>query len=96
MNESEKGPLEIYSNAVSISASVYDMVLDFRIGSLNEETKPLVRLRMSPQHAKAFFILLEKHIRGYEQVFGDINLPEDLVKSLQSGEPTVIKEDDNG
>jgi hypothetical protein len=74
---------ELYSNAVKIDVSIFDMV--FTIGLRDpdsNEIRSLLRVNMSPQHAKAFFILFEKQMRAYEDAFGDIELPDELVASL--------------
>lgn len=56
--------LDIYTNSVEVSASLYEIVLDFRLNTPTKdgvETERLVKIRMSPPHAKALNVILSKH-----------------------------------
>ena len=75
--------VDIYANSVSVTTSVYDVILAFGTRtaiSLQQGQKPLVevdekcRIRMSPQHAKSLAALLVKHVTDYEQQHG-LQLP---------------------
>jgi hypothetical protein len=83
MEEHLGSPHEIYTNSVQISASVYEMALTFGLMDPDtEETKLLTRVRMSPQHAQALYLLLGKYLKGYKDRFGEILLPDELVSAL--------------
>jgi hypothetical protein len=81
---------EFYANAVNIGTSVYDLTLNFRLqsGEQNQQTGEIIitvsaenNVRMSPQHAKALAALLVKHIKEYEKQFSiDLPLPPDIKK----------------
>ena len=68
--------VDIYANSVSVTTSVYDVILAFGTRTaitLQQGQKPLVevdekcRIRMSPQHAKSLAALLLKHVTDYER-----------------------------
>jgi len=65
----------VYSNAVFISHSPSDFVLDFAqiLPGLN---KPKVASRMivAPEHAKRLLMALNENIMKYEQQFGKIQI----------------------
>jgi hypothetical protein len=66
----------VYANDVWIQMSLWDLVMDF--GVLMESSRErlrvqgLVRIAMSPQHAKVFAELLTRNIERYEKRFGPI------------------------
>ena len=39
---------------------------------------PAQRIIMSPQHAKAFSIILQRNVQQWEQQFGEIQLPPEI------------------
>jgi hypothetical protein len=68
--------VDIYANSVSVTTSIYDVILAFGTRTaitLQQGQKPLVevdekcRIRMSPQHAKSLAALLVKHVTDYER-----------------------------
>ena len=88
-------PLEVYTNSAKVEVSVYD--LRFVFGIVGGVDRQLV-VHMSPQHALATKFLLDKFLDFYQANIGPINLPEDLVKSLQEpviGELTTFEDVEN-
>lgn len=77
---------EIYTNSIEIRGGIYEVIIDFNLSSFvrdNEmEIRKLVRVRMSPQQAKALSILLNKHLKVYGEQFSEIFLPDELMKKL--------------
>lgn len=74
---------DIYTNQVNLTMSVYDVI--FKFGQMTgPKDSPDVKaiIRMSPQHAKVFGLLLNKHIMAYEKDIGKISLPSGLLKDL--------------
>jgi hypothetical protein len=66
--------------------SVYDVTFTFGTMPLPEKKDttpdPVVRIRMSPQHAKVFSKILVKHIDKYEEDIGNIPIATALLKEL--------------
>ncbi len=78
---------KLYSNGLSIKVSLYDFVINFNMmdADNNDEVIDAVKIFLSPQHAKALFVLLENNLKIYEEQFKTkLELPEDLMKVLQS------------
>lgn len=71
-------PLIVYANNTKLRASLFDVMLDFGVVvNMDDESiaiQDAVTVMMSPQHAKVFLRILDKHIRDYEAKFG--RLPE--------------------
>ena len=91
----EKEHMNFYANAINMASSIYDITFDLKSQSphidqtgkiLQLNGQPVINVseeitvRMSPQHAKAFAVLLVKNIIEYEKQFG-IKLP--LTPDLQ-------------
>lgn len=80
---------DIYTNSVRVSASVYEITMIFSVNTLGENgqvsTEEVARVRMSPQHAVAMSILLNRNLKAYGDQFKEIFLPDELIKKL-SGE----------
>ena len=79
----------IYTNSVSLSLSVFDIKMVFgEVIEATEEhilTKPLVKVYMSPQHAKVLLGVLHSNVALYEREFGEISLPS---LPISSNEPS--------
>lgn len=66
---------ELYTNAVKTNMTPYEFELTFGLGSNNYEgVRPVANLRMSPQFAKEFALLLNENVRLFEQKFGEIKI----------------------
>lgn len=82
---------DIYANSVHINANIYEFTLEFELNTITMkgviESRRLVRIRMSPQLAKALSVLLNKHLELYGELFHEIFLPEELVKRLSEKMP---------
>lgn len=71
-----------YVNAVQVNASPFDFTFDFgfkrpedSLPGSNEYHK-LVRLTMSPGHAKSLFRILSAQLTAFEQALGEIPSPD--------------------
>lgn len=71
----EEAPF-IYTNSVQMKMSVYDLALELGIVAAADpqrtRVRPVARVVMSPQHAKALASILNAHIQAYERLFGPI------------------------
>ncbi len=81
--------LDIFSDSVRFGFGPYGLLLEFRRTVPPEpdqdagaREEPLVRIRMSPQHALITAKLLTKKVREYEERIGKINLPPGLYQEL--------------
>lgn len=71
---------DVYSNSVTVGSTDFEFSLDFNLETLVQEqgreaertTEKIVKVRMSPQLAKAFSLLLAEHIKQYETSHGEI------------------------
>lgn len=73
---------EFYVDSVQVSTQLYTCVLN--LGDLRANQPSLIRLRVkvSPQTAKVLGLILSKHIRNYEERFGEIGIPTKLYHDL--------------
>lgn len=94
MAAQDEGPLDLYANFARVTAGTYELTLEFGLQTPHEEGREeLVRVRMSPQHAKALKILLGNALDAYEtEVMQEIRLPQNLLERLGAGEES--REDD--
>ena len=69
---------EVYSNSVSLAATIWDISLVFgrsEIKSANSMTTTFhTTVIMSPQHAKALSRALSKAVEDYEKQHGELNI----------------------
>ena len=67
-----------YANFAGFKVGLYDFIIDFGrndfSGGVIEES--VIRVYLSPQHAKSFYMILGKQIQRYEERFGQIILDE--------------------
>lgn len=74
---------EGYANSVQINVTVWDFLLTF--GRLQQQTPELVEILnfqniyVSPQQAKALFMILRQNVESYEKAFGEIKLDPQMV-----------------
>ena len=79
----EEGVPDLYINSANFLISQYEFLFIFGLKSdPKEDPKPIVNIRMSPQHAKVMMALLRKNVKGYEKEIGEIKLSEKLVKDM--------------
>ena len=77
---------DFYVNQANMTFSVYDVTFTF--GTMPPPEKndtppsPVVRIRMSPQHAKVFSKILVKDMDKYEEDIGNIPIAPALLKEL--------------
>lgn len=91
------GAPDLYANAARVTATLYEIALTFTLNTFEEDKsegpggysrEEVVRVRMSPQHARALSILLDRQLRRYEAKFANIFLPNGLIEMLaDEGEP---------
>lgn len=74
---------EYYTDSVNFMTNIYGFTLEFGVMQAQEEPpRQLVRIKMSPQHAKIMSLLLRKNVQEYERRIGTIILPEGLYNEL--------------
>jgi len=74
---------DVYANSVNMTMSVYDIVLQFgQMTDPKDGPKINAMVRMSPQHAKVFGMLLLKHLKKYEKDIGKITIPSAMIKDI--------------
>ncbi len=74
---------DVYANQAGMTVGVYDFILRFgQITDPKDGAKIKAVVRMSPQHAKVFGMLLTKNLKKYEKEIGKISLPSGLIKEL--------------
>ena len=80
---------DFYTDSVSFEISVYGITLEFGKTRKPPEgftgpppTTPVVRLHMSPQHAKVMAKVFAKNMKAYEDTFGTIAIPPELFSQL--------------
>ena len=74
---------EYYTDSVNFMTNIYGFTLEF--GVMQQQDDPprqLVRIKMSPQHAKIMSLLLRKNVTEYERRIGTIILPDGLYNDL--------------
>jgi hypothetical protein len=82
-SQAEKKVDDYYANTVKMAFSIYDVLFEFGKKSLPEDDpERSVLVRMSPQHAKVFALLLRKHLEIYEKDIGEIKIPLKVLKDL--------------
>jgi len=79
---------EFYVNGVSASVGVWDFLLDFSLQSPEDPPpgRAVVRIRMSPQHALALSLALQKLVEAYQAQIGAISIPEPMLKEMGLGD----------
>jgi hypothetical protein len=81
--EQEKDIPDFYINSAKILGSLYEFMFTFGLKSDPDiDPEPIVKIRMSPQHAKVLAKILLKHVESYENDIGNIMLPDKLKKDL--------------
>jgi len=66
---------EAYANNTEVSYTIYDFLMRFALID-NEGKKPVVNMRLSPQHAKVLAMILNSNVEAYEKQLGEIVLPK--------------------
>lgn len=79
--------LSLYVNAAKLATGNYDFQIVFsqQTPSLIDGTvqqNDLIRIIMSPQHAKVFSEILNVNIQQYEKEFGHIEVNENFINGL--------------
>lgn len=81
-----QGPPELYSDSMTIAANPFGFRFDFGLATDSPGSQRTVAVvRMSPQHALAFSMILGQHLESYQAEMGTINLPENVRRRLQAG-----------
>ena len=72
-----------YINSVNFIISQYEFLFGFGLKSdPKDDPKPVVNIRMSPQHAKVMMALLRKNVREYEKQIGEIKIMQQMIKDM--------------
>lgn len=74
---------EVYVDSVHVGTQLYGATL--YLGKLREGDKPpltVAVVKVSPQMLKALGLIINKHVREYEQGVGPIALPKKLLHDL--------------
>lgn len=75
---------DFYVNTARMATSVYEVLLELARVTPAEMTPgeieiESIRVRMSPQHAKALAAMLVKHVREYERQYGvQLKVPDEM------------------
>src|SRR4051794_37827283 len=85
-------PAAAYTNGVQIIASQWDLTILFfhtiptgpanEQGEMPAEQRVVQGVVMSPQHAKAVALVLDKNVRAWEEQNGEVELPEEVRAGL--------------
>ncbi len=74
---------EYYTDSVNFMTNIYGFTLEFGVMQAQDAPpRSLVRIKMSPQHAKIMSLLLRKNVQEYEKRIGTVILPEGLYQEL--------------
>ena len=74
---------EYYVDSVNFATNLYGFMLEFGVMQAQDAPpKSVVKIRMSPQHAKIMSLLLRKNVQEYERRIGTIILPDGLYQDL--------------
>jgi hypothetical protein len=74
---------EYYTDSVNFMTNIYGFTLEFGATQAQDQPpRPLVRVKMSPQHAKIMSLLLRKNVQEYEKRIGTVILPDGLYNEL--------------
>jgi hypothetical protein len=81
-----------YSNALSLVVGLYDFTFFFghRLGPDSEPSRD-VAIVMSPEHAAAAQLVLTRYLDAYQQKFGKIRMPEELLTRLEKLETDTVE-----
>jgi hypothetical protein len=86
----------IFSNASIINQTPNEIVLDFvQIMPNDPRARVQSRIVMTPAAAKSFLFALQQNLQRYEQVYGEIKLPNQGSGSLADQLFTSSRPDDN-
>lgn len=96
MNAAPASPAA-YTNGVNIVASQWDITILFfhsapalqsdAGGEQPMEQRLVQGVVMSPQHAKALVLVLDKNVKAWEDQNSEIELPEEVVRGLTGNGP---------
>lgn len=80
MTETPQDIPNFYVDSVRVNMSSWTLLLEFGLHDMPFDSEvssssPLVRLRMSPQHAKALAFIMIKTVENYESEHGEIQIP---------------------
>lgn len=84
----ETPPQEFYANTARWTGGVYDFMIEFGLQDAPLDPvkaspiKPLVRVRMSPQHAYVLSKALDDVLNKYRDQVGEIKVPDAVFKQM--------------
>jgi len=85
--------IKIYANAANLEMTPWDFNIIF--GELKKSNDKVVieqsvAITMSPQHAKALAGVLVGHVKQYEKMVGEINLPQPPENQTEQSKPMAV------
>jgi hypothetical protein len=75
--------IDAYANSVRLNVSLWDFRFNFGLIEEGLQVVEESRVIMSPQHAKMFY-RFERNLQLYEEKFGEIKLPSDVMQEDQA------------
>jgi hypothetical protein len=78
-----EGKPVFYANIAAIGSTIWDFTLDFGLiqetGKEGVVFRDMARIIMSPPQAQVFAEILTQHVKQYQEKFGPIPRPEELI-----------------
>jgi hypothetical protein len=74
---------EFYANTIIVNVSPFEFEVQNLLVDSQRNVKGAVNLRYSPQTAWTLYKALEKQIERYEEMNGEIALPDEIRKGLE-------------
>jgi hypothetical protein len=75
----------LYCNSVQVAQTTFDLRFWFGLLTRADQERIVTKVEnviyMSPQHAKVFAAVLNKHVEKYESLYGTIPLPADFTEA---------------
>ena len=78
--QNPENTLEFYANGTMVGLSVFEIGLKHLLLDEGQNVKGALNVRMSPQSAKLLSSLLERNIAAYEEKFGELHLPKEMLE----------------
>ncbi len=79
--------IEIYADSSNISATFYSIIMEFGLSQRAAPGQLVARVRMSPEHAKTFALVLLHGLNAHEQAMGyRIPVPAEIAAQIDIGD----------
>jgi hypothetical protein len=77
-------PLDVYSDALKVGSNIFGFIFGFGLATDSPgESKPVVTVRMSPQHTLVLYQVLKNQLRQYQATVGPIALPDEMYTGME-------------